>query len=746
MANAKQSYLKQKKRIAVVLAVFVVVLCLLIVRTAWLQIVDGQELSQAATEQQTNDNTINAKRGLIYDRNFKVLASNLSVETISIAPSNLRKSAEKNKLSLDTIAAKFAEILNLEQGDVKKKLEKNSNFEYIKKKVEKEPADLLRAYLEETKLDGVAFVEDTKRYYPYNNFASHIIGFVGSDNQGLEGIESVYDNELKGTPGRVISANKPAGMEMPEDYKNYVEAQDGASVVLTIDEVVQHFAEKHLENARIENNLQEGAACIVMDVKTGEILAMATKPDYDLNAPFEVTAAVEAKSPGIKEKLASLNGAEYNAELTKALQPIRRNKAVVDSYEPGSTFKVAVASIALENSAVRLNDHFFCSGAIKVANRTISCANKNGHQAETFVQGVQNSCNPVFIEVGARIGQQRMIDGMKTFGFFDKTGIELPGETTGLFFPAGAFNEVELATTSFGQGFTVTPLQMITAVSAVANGGKMMKPHLVKQLVGKDNSVVKDIQPEFVRQVISKETSETMCEILESVVSQGGGKNAYLAGYRIAGKTGTSEKQPRGNQKYIASFIGFAPADDPQVACLVILDQPPVGATYYGGMIAAPVVKNILEETLQYIGVEPEYTQEELALVDITVPDITGKNRADAKAELAAAGINIKFNGDGDVVTDQIPKAYSKLAKDSTVVAYTEGADAKRTVTIPRVVGLTAAEANKRITDAGLNVRIKGLAGGTGQAVCSGQSPADGNAVEPGTIVTLDFSYLELRD
>lgn len=746
MANIKQSYLKQKKRVAIILAVFVAVLCLLLVRTAWLQLVDGQKLSQAAMEQQTNDNTISAKRGLIYDRNFKVLASNVSVETVSIAPSNLRKSAEKNKLSLDTIAAKFAEILSLEQEDVKKKLDKNSNFEYIKKKVEKEPADQLRTYLEEIKLDGVSFVEDTKRYYPYNNFASHVIGFVGADNQGLEGIESVYDSDLKGTPGRVVSANKPAGMEMPEDYKNYVEAQDGASVVLTIDEVIQHFAEKHLENARVENNLQEGAACIVADIKTGEILAMATKPDYDLNAPFEVTAAVEEKNPGIKAELASLSGAEYNARLTQAVQPIRRNKAVVDSYEPGSTFKVAVASMALENSAVQLNDHFYCGGSIKVANRSISCANKNGHGAETFVQGVQNSCNPVFIEVGARLGQQRFIDGMKTFGFFDKTGIELPGETTGLFYKEGSFNEVELATTSFGQGFTVTPLQMITAVSAVANGGKMMKPHLVKQLVGKDNNVVKDIQPEFVRQVISKETSETMCEILESVVSQGGGKNAYLAGYRIAGKTGTSEKQPRGNQKYIASFIGFAPADDPQVACLVILDQPPVGATYYGGMIAAPVVKNILEETLQYLGVEPEYTQEELALVDITVPDVTGKTRNEAKTELETVGINIKFNGDGDVVTDQIPKAYSKLAKDSTVVAYTEGADAKRTVTIPKVVGLTAAEANKKITDAGLNVRIKGLAGGVGRAVCSGQSPGDGNVVEPGTIVTLDFSYLELRD
>lgn len=742
----KQSFLKQRKRIALVLGIFIGLLALLIIRVAWIQFVDGEELSQAAVEQQTSDNIISPKRGLIYDRNFKVLASNLSVETISIAPATVRESLEKKNYSSDEVAGRVAELLSLEKDTVREKIEKNSSFEYIKQKVEKEPADQLRAYLEETGVDGFSFVEDTKRYYPYNNFASHVIGFVGSDNQGLEGIEMVYDEQLSGTPGRVVSSNKPAGMEMPEDYTSYIEAQDGASVVLTIDEVIQHFAEKHLETAYVENKLEEGAACIVMDVKTGEILAMVTKPDYNLNEPFEITAAVEAKNPGIKEQLATLDGAEYNQALTNAVQPIRRNKAVVDSYEPGSTFKIMVASMALENNVVGLDDHFFCSGSIKVANRTIGCANRNGHGAQTFVEGVQNSCNPVFIQVGARLGQERFRDGMKTFGFFDKTGIELPGETSGIFFGEENFNEVELATASFGQGFNVTPLQMITAVSAVANDGKMMKPHLVKQVVASDNSVIEDIQPEFVRQVVSEQTSETMCEILESVVSKGGGKNAYLAGYRIAGKTGTSEKQPRGNQKYIASFMGFAPADDPQVACLVILDQPPVGATYYGGMIAAPVVKNILEETLQYLGVEPEYTQEEMELIDITVPDVAGKTRDEATAELQELGLKVKFQGEGDVVTDQIPKAYSKLAKDSTVVAYTEGADAQKTVTVPNVVGLSASEANKAITNAGLNVRIKGLATGSGSAYCSAQSPGEGNVVEPGTIVTLDFEYSEIRD
>ncbi len=716
---------------------------LLMVRVAWLQIVDGEKLSSAAREQQTSDNIISPKRGIIYDRNMKVLASNLSVETISITPKNVRSNTKQTE---EQIAAKLAEILELNKDDVLKKIQKKSNFEYIKRKVEKDPADAVRAYVNEYRLDGIKFSEDTKRYYPYGNFASQVIGFVGSDNKGLEGIEMVYDEQLKGVPGRIVSANKTAGLELPDNYESYYDAQDGKSVVLTIDETIQHFTEKHLENARLENKLEEGAAAIVMSVKTGEILAMATKPDYDLNQPFAITSAVEERYPEIKEELERLEGTEYNAKLTEVTQFLRRNKAVVDSYEPGSTFKVAVASMALEENAVGLNDHFFCSGSIKVADRTIHCANRNGHGAETFVKGVQNSCNPVFIDVGARVGRETFMEYVKGFGFRDKTGIELPGETDGIFHAADNFKEIDLATSSFGQSFNVTPLQMITMVSAVANGGKLMKPHLVKQLVDSDKSIIEEYKPTMVRQIISEETSKTMCKILESVVSEGGGRNAYLAGYRVAGKTGTSEKQPRGNQKYIASFIGFAPADDPEIACLVILDQPPAGNVYYGGLIAAPVVKNILEESLQYMGIEPEYTQEELEVIDITVPDITGKSRKEAEAMLKEVGVNISIRGQGDIILDQVPKAHSKLAKNSKVVAYTEGEESKKSVTVPNVVGCYGSEANKGIINAGLNVRIKGLSASGGIAVCVEQSPAAGTSVEPGTIVTLDFRFAEIRD
>lgn len=566
---------KHRYRISVIGVIFLACFSILIARVFWHQIVNGEYLSRAALEQQTSDNTVSAKRGKIYDRNYRVLASNVTVETISIAPSQLKSSIEKSGLSVQTAADEFARILNVKSDEVKDKINKtDSGFEYIKKKAEKEEADALRNYINDHKLSGVKFAEDVKRYYPYNNLASHVIGFVGSDNQGLEGIESVYDDKLSGVPGRVISTRETAGIDSGSDYESYIEAQDGNSVVLTIDEVIQSYVEKHLENARVSNKLEEGAAAIVMDVKSGDVLAMATKPDYDLNSPFEITQPILDKYPNAEEDLKKLDGTEYLTKFNEIIQVVRRNKAVVDSYEPGSTFKAVVASTAIETGACTLDDVFNCGGSLKVLTETIHCANRSGHGSQKFAEAVQNSCNPAFIMIGQKIGKERFLKNIRAFGFFEETGIELPGETTGVGFTEDKFTDVDLATSSFGQSITVTPLQMITAVSAVANGGTLYKPHLVKEIVNSDSIVVEKNEPETVRQVISEETSKTMCSILESVVSKGGGKNAYLAGYRVAGKTGTSEKYPRGNSKYVASFIGFAPADDPKVACLVILDQP----------------------------------------------------------------------------------------------------------------------------------------------------------------------------
>ncbi len=735
----------QRKRIAIVTALAVALFALLILRTAYHQIIRGEALSRAALEQQTSDNTVSAKRGKVYDRNYKVLASNMTVETISITPENVRKSLESNGMSVQRVADDIAEILDLDSEVVASRINKKSAFEYIKKKVEKDEADELRKYIENYKISGINFVEDVKRYYPYNNLASHIIGFVGEDNQGLEGIESIYDDTLSGVPGRVVTTRDTAGIESGTSYESYIEAQDGNSVVLTIDEVIQSYVEKHLENARISSRLEEGAAAIVMDVKSGEVLAMATKPDYDLNQPFEITEAIEEKYPNVKEELKDLEGTEYINRFNEVIQVVRRNKAVVDSYEPGSTFKAVVAAMAIETGACTIEDVFSCGGSIKVLTETIHCAHREGHGSQTFPQAVQNSCNPAFINIGQKIGRDRFLKGVRAFGFFEETGIEFPGETAGVGFTEGNFSEVDLATTSFGQSITVTPLQMITAVSAVANGGTLYKPHLVKEIVNSDNIVIESRKPEVVRQVISEETSDIMCAILESVVSDGGGRNAYLAGYRIAGKTGTSEKIPRGNGKYVASFIAFAPADDPQIACLVILDQPEVGMPYYGGTIAAPVVKNILEESLIYLGVEPQYSEDEKNFAEVDVPDVSGKSAAEAEKILRESGFYLRIKGSGGKVVDQIPKAYTKLSANSTVVIYMEGTGAERSITVPKVTGMGAADASSTLINCGLNARIKGVSG-AGAAICSGQSPAAGTIVEPGTVVTIDFKYSGIAD
>lgn len=741
-SRMKKSSPNINKRPIVVLVVFLCVFAAWILRVGWLQIVKGEELSRAALDQQTSDNAVSAKRGNIYDRNYKVLATNSTVETITISPETLRTSIEQTGLSKDSVAQSFADILGLDKEVVTDKIAKKIQSETLKKKVDKSVADQLREYVDSSKLSGVSFTEDVKRYYPYNNFAAQVIGFCGTDNQGLEGIEKIYDDELSGVPGRVVSAQKATGLEGNNGYENYIAAQDGNSVVLTIDETIQSYVQKNLEAAAADNKVAAGAAAIVADVNTGEILAMCTEPDYDLNAPFEITDAIEAKYPGIEEELEGLSGTEYNERQSEVLQMVRRNKAVVDSYEPGSTFKSITASIALDTGSCTLEDTFSCGGSYTVADRAIKCANTSGHGLQTFTQAAQNSCNPAFIQIGQKIGKDKFIDGVNAFGFFQTTGIEMPGEATGMGFTKDSMTEVDLATSSFGQSITVTPLQMVAAVGAVANGGTLMKPHIVKQIVNSDMGIVDETRSETVRQVISQETSSEMCKILESVVSEGGGKNAYLAGYRICGKTGTSEKYPRGQNKYVASFVGFAPADDPQVLCLVLLDEPN-GDSYYGGTIAAPVVRDILGETLQYLGVEPKYTDDEEEYADVEVPDVTGMSKADAGIALDECGFEVKISGNADTVIDQIPKAHTKATQGSTIVIYTEGEKALRSVTVPSVIGQTPAEANSSLVSEGLNARIKGVSKSGRNATCIGQSPVEGTLVEPGTVITLNFRYDE---
>lgn len=731
-----------RKRISYVYVTFLVLFCILCVYIMKINIVDGEKLRTGAIEQQTRDYQVSSPRGTIYDRNGKALAISSSAETISVSPAQIAEKVKKNQYNVDDIALKLAEILELDAEDLKKKLtKKNSDGVYladveIASKVEPEIADEVRAL----NLTGVHFKEDTKRYYPLGTFASHVIGYVGKDNQGLGGIEMVYDSELSGIPGRVVTLKNAQGTDMPFQEERHIDSEKGLNVVLTLDETVQHFAEKHLEDAYRESQAREGAACIVMDVKTGAILAMATQPNYDLNNPNQIT------DKGVLAYLETLEtDEEYNQAVAAARNKMWRNKAVVDSYEPGSCFKIMTMSMAFEEGVVTPEDHFFCPGYKVVEDRKIKCAENSGHGAQTFRDGVKNSCNPVFIEVGQRVGIDAFKKYFKAFGFRDKTNFDLPGEASGVFYTDEQFNIVELATASFGQGPKITPLQLITAVSAVANGGNLMKPHLVKQFTDENGTVVKKIEPTVVRQIVSKETSEIVCELLENAVTNGSGQNAYIKGFRVAGKTGTSEKLPRGSGKYTASFVGFAPANDPKVACLVVIDEPVGG--YYGGQIAAPAVGRILEDTLKYLGVEPQYTENEKTTIDVDVPDVTELEIAVAKKRLNDMGLKYTIIGGGEKVVRQMPMENATVNSGSVVVLYTEDVESAL-VTVPDVSGKPLARVKSILTSAGLNLSIVG-AGATGSTsestIAESQTPAAGQQVPQGTVIKVEFRFQDVE-
>lgn len=724
-----------KKKMLIVLVVCIIGFIYVLGHVVKWQIIKGSELSQAAVEQQTRDKTINSKRGSILDRNGNVLAASISVETVTASPVDVKK----NDTSIEEISQNIATLLGMEYESVYKKINQNTSYVIVKRKVDKSVADQVRAYLNDNDISGFTLVTDTKRYYPYDNLASHIIGFTGTDNQGLAGIELQYDSYLKGASGRLITASDASGSEMPFDYEKLIDPEDGLNVVLTIDENVQRIAEKYMEQAVEENQLANGACAIVMDVKTGEILAMTTKPDFNLNDPFVITD---------EEKLAEINeypeGEERNVKYSEALNKLWRNKAVVDAYEPGSTFKIFTSAMAIEENVISKNDTFYCNGSKRVANYNIGCWKHAGHGSQTFERAVQNSCNPAFIEIGARVGASKFYDYMSGLGFREKTGIDLPGEVVGLIMERERFNEVELATSSFGQGFTVTPIQMITAVNAVANNGMMVKPHIVKRFVDSEGNVVKEFGTEEIRQIVSESTSKTLREVLESVVSEGSGSGAYIKGYRVGGKTGTSEKVPRGNGKYVASFVGIAPCDDPEIVCLVMLDEPTTGV-YFGGIIATPVARSIMEETLAYLGIEPSYTAEELATMETTVPNVIGMTIEEANAALDGANLKYSLDGSGKTVLNQLPKAGVKVNQGSTVMLYTEEKMTNTTTTVPNLLNMTVNQVASAVSGAKLNLNVVG-AGSTSsnEAVLSyKQSLEPGTVAEIGTTITVEFKRIE---
>jgi stage V sporulation protein D (sporulation-specific penicillin-binding protein) len=736
----KNTTLKMQKRILTMSGIIILAICLLGGRVGYIQFVDGQRLSREALEQQTRDRMINAKRGTIYDRNGKQLAVSANVETVSISPITVR--AENR---VDEYAKILSEILKIDAQTIKDKINLNTSYVMLKKKVEKEEADKIReAKLPNgtdkngnprfTALNGVYLDADTKRYYPYNNIASHIIGFTGVDNQGLLGIELQYDSTLKGEYGRIITARNADGTEMPYKYDRYYTPQDGNDITLTVDVTIQHFLEKHLEQALTDNQLQAGAAGIIMDIRTGEILGMATKPDFNLNEPLAIG------DPALKQKIDAMTDEKAKETArNEYLNKVWRNKAVVDSYEPGSTFKILTASMALEEGTSSINDTFNCTGSLKVGGFTIRCWKGAGHGTQTFVQAMMNSCNPAFMAIGAKIGAANFYKYYTGFGFTEKTGIELSGETKGIFHSLNNFNEVELATSSFGQSFQITPLQMIAAVGAVANDGKLLKPHILKNITDQSGNIIKNFDTVEVRQVITPQTSQIVRGILETVVSEGTGKKAYLEGFRIGGKTGTSEKLPRGNGKYIASFAGMAPANDPKVAILLLLDEP-LGE-HMGGTVASPLAGKILDDVLRYMNIEPELPPEKMAEGDSIVPDVAGKNVNEARKIVSAQFLRCVVEGNGETVTAQVPLPNVSIAKNGTVIVYTGDAKPSNSVKMPNVVGKTYEEVKAILEKSKLLFEPKGIQNTTQGAKSSTQSIAENEYTTMGTKIVVEFTY-----
>lgn len=722
------------RRSTVLLAGFAIALMLWLAgMLAKYQIVNYSFYQARAISQQTMDTTLNANRGTIYSRNHTALAVSASVETVYLAPNELKEATDSECRKL---AEGLADILEVDADTVYEKTQKKNYYEIVRRRIESDVADQVRKFVSDNKLKGVHLVEDTKRYYPYNSLACHILGYTGTDNVGLDGIESIYNEYLQGTSGKLITAKNAVGTELPYEYETYVAAENGKNVVLTIDETVQYYLEKHLQAAREEQQCKEGAAGLVMNVKTGEILAMASLPNYDPNQYYTITDSM------ILEELAAFEGEELKTQTDTYRNKIWRNKCIVDTYMPGSTFKIVTISMALEEGLASLSDTFSCPGYITVADRRIRCWKSGGHGHQTLAQAIQNSCNPAFITIGARVGPTLFYQYFKNFGLTEKTGVDLNGEASGIWF--STFQEVELATASFGQNFKITPLQMITAVAAAANGGKLITPHVVKEITETQadgtEKVVKSFETNERRQVISSETSDLVCSLLEEVVSVGSGKNAYVKGYRVAGKTGTSEKIDDYNQTgvktYISSFIGFAPANDPEYAILVMLDSPSNGEIY-GGVIAAPVAGDILSDILPYLGVQPQYTEEELATLDISVPSCLDQTGDAAVAILNEKNLKYKIVGGGGTVTAQMPAAGATMPQNGTVVLYTDGRTPSENIVVPNLVDYSVAGATNRILQSGLNVRVVGNENTGSDALVISQSPEAGTMVSEGAVITI---------
>lgn len=726
---------QKKKRLLIILILFTLLFIALLGRILWLQVIDGEWYKNRAHMQQVKDQIINPKRGMIYDRNGKELAVNLPVKTISVNPILLGKS----KIGIDQIAQKLSEILQMDKADVQKILQKSAEYVVLKRKVKVETSDTLKSWATENKLNGIYFEDDIKRIYPNNSLAAQVIGFTGTDNQGLSGVELSMDKYLKGEPGIVLNEVDRSGVQIPFVQENHVGLKDGLNVVLTIDENIQAYAENALQKAIDDNKVLNGGSVIVMDPRNGEVLAMASKPDFNLNNPFAAPSGIPSKDSS------TWNNLNSGDKVKKLQETVWKNKAIESMYEPGSTFKTITAAAGLEEATINPNTQVVDT-PIKVAGWTINSDKPGGHGKETFSQSIYNSDNPVFVKLAQSLGIDRFYNYVRAFGFNDKTGINLPGEAHSIFQKSPA--EIDMATASFGQNFQITPIQLITAYAAIANGGKLLKPHLIKNLTNSEGNVVLNFSPESVRNVISRQTCDTLKELLVGVVDQGTGINAYVSGYNVAGKTGTAETFQNGRRskdRFIASFSAFAPADNPVINVLVVLDYPS-GNSHMGGVIAAPVAASIIDYSLNYLGVERKYTDKDIKNMTqvVNVPDVTNKKLAECESKLTTAGLKFKIIGSGNnknsIVANQAPKPNESLPENSVVILYTNKGEPVRMVNVPDVSKKTVSEATQTLNNIGLNIKVNG----TGNAVR--QEFKAGSQVPVGKLIEVDFLNAQNSD
>lgn len=720
------------KRILIMAVVIIFLMTTTVARVFYLTIVRGEELSEKAETQQLKDTEITAMRGTIYDSNGNVLAQSASVWNVFIDPLNIK---DKQR---DLIVDEFANLFGYDADEKKEFYDRTTHqnhYELVEKKVENNIKEKVSKFVSKNELGGCIGTEQTtKRYYPYGTLASSVIGFTGADDQGLSGIEAYYDEQLTGTNGRIITAKDAKSNNIANDYETSIAATDGDSIVLTINQTIQYYLEKGLRETMNEYQAK-GAYGVVMNCNTGAVLAMSSLPDYDCNEPYKLTYSKDKKAI----KKLSDKTAKQEAE-SAAVQNQWRNFTVSDTYVPGSVFKTFVASAALEENVVNLNTTYNCTGSIQVDKYKMKCHYHPGHGTQTLTQGLENSCNPFFITIGQKLGVHNYFKYFDAFGFTQKTNIDLPGEASPQYYKEDQYGIVELSSASFGQTNSLTPIQVCTGLCAIANGGKLLQPYLVSSIADANGKTVKKTQTKEIRQVISADTSEKVRKMMKSVVDNGTGKNGYVAGYSVGGKTGTSTKLGESKNgegdKYIVSFGAIAPSDDPEIAMLIIVDEP--NQDLGGGALCAPIAAQVTQEAMNVLGIEPKYNDSEMKDLSKQTPNVVGKSLDEAKKTLEENNLNFVVVGDDSTVTRQCPSGADTIPNGGTVYLYTDDSE-KQTVNVPNFNGLTVNEAKDLASSSNLNIQIAGNSMSSGTVVAYRQSEETQAKVEKGTVVTVTF-------